>query len=1163
MMKDERSTNRVLLSGCGKQTLDVAGLAPRTCSSQVLPRLFWLLMILVCLCPLVVRGQEVAGTLNGIVTDSSGAVIPQATVTVTLDGVNAAEHVVKTDGSGNYTVTNLTPGTYTVAVAASGFEAFTAKGVTLFVEQKRTVNAQLKAGSASQTVTVEENPVSIDTTSSAQQGTISGTQIRELEIVNRNFESLLALQPGVNSSLGDEADFGISNASAVSVNGARTTSNNWMVDGADINDSGSNGTLLNVPGIDAIQEFTLARGSYDASFGRSGGGQVMVATKSGTQQFHGDAFEFVRNTDLDANPYFNSGSPTPIDHYNNFGFTLGGPLYIPKLYNKEKKKTFFFWSEEWRKVSTPTVNVMPAATSTELAGVVPGDYTPPAGQAGCATYDASSNSTTINPSCYSKNSQVYLTQIFDKFPANSGTNYESTYSSLNNFRQDLVRVDHYFNDRVHFYARGMEDDVPENLPTGLWGGANFPGLVNASLDAPGKNVVANLTWTISPRLVNEVEFAYSQGTINVALSGVANSPSFNSALTNNTAYTDPYGRIPSVFVASGSFTELAQGSAPYDERNLDRNLFDHFSATLGKHTLRAGFTIQQMLKTENASAGNAAFYFNTWADFLLGNVSEYTQASRDTIPDLQFYNTEAYVQDDWKLSQKLTVNLGLRWTRFPSPGDAKNTLNNFDPLVYSATNAPAIDSTGSFVPGQTYTPATYTNGLIFPKGAACTAAQAISPQVTCSPYGSYVNPNHNLNFGPRVGFAYNPDGRGITSIRAGFGIFYDRTLDGIWEQNAFADPPLVQTTTKINTAFDQPLGGASSVSLTPNGLTATGTPTFKVPSYADYNLSVQQQLLPTTILEIAYVGAMGRHLMGEEDLNQPTLSARISNPTLNVNQIRPYLGYSDFHTRLPGFNNNYNSLQVQLTHRTTRDLTLGIAYTWSKDLSVQTYDRGIANSDAYDPKLDYGTTSNNTPQLFAANYVYKLPFFRENHGLAGNTLGGWEISGVTLFDSGSSETVTQAIGYNGGSPDPFSCPLNAAGTACAAGSPAGTYPGGLGISGPNYDILVRPDQSGPVHTTKTRSQWFTTSPYNYAVGHFGTGGIGNFLGPGSEKWNLAAMKNFSLGERWKLQLRAESFNVFNHTNFNTIDTGLGDGSFGQATNAANPRKMQFGAKLNF
>jgi outer membrane receptor protein involved in Fe transport len=216
-------------------------------------------------------------------------------------------------------------------------------------------------------------------------------------------------------------------------------------------------------------------------------------------------------------------------------------------------------------------------------------------------------------------------------------------------------------------------------------------------------------------MVNEVEFAYSQGTINGALSGPANSPSVLSSLTNNYAYQDPYGRIPSVTINDGSVTGVSQGSAPYFERNLDRNIFDNFSVTLGQHTLRAGVTAQQMLKTEDASEGNPSFTFNTWGDFLLGNVTQYSQASRDIVPDLRFWNTEAYVQDDWKVKRNLTLNLGLRWTRFPSPTDANNTLVNFDPTLYNPAAAPALDIYGNFKPGQFYTPATYANGLIFPQ----------------------------------------------------------------------------------------------------------------------------------------------------------------------------------------------------------------------------------------------------------------------------------------------------------------------------------------------------------------------------------------------------------------------------------------------------------------
>ena len=1163
-------------SGCKFHRGVSSGLdAPKKTPSFATARIHLLVLVtlLFSLCH-AMRGQELAGTFSGTVTDTSGAVIPQATVTIVLNGVGAQSRVVKSNGSGNYTATNLPAGTYTITVSVPSFQTFSDHDVVLNVAQTRTVDAQLHVGSESQTITVQDNSVAVDTASSSQAGTISGTQLRELELVNRNFQQLVTLQPGVVNLLGDSPGFGgINSVSGISVNGARSTANNWSVDGADINDSGSNATLLNIPSVDAIQEFTLERSSYDASFGRSGGAQVLVATRSGTSSFHGSAYEFVRTAKTDANSYFNNlnGLVRPPDHYNNFGFTVGGPLYIPHLYNTKKKKTFFFWSEEWRKITGPSSNNVAAPTAAELAGSFFAANEPTA-PAGCIigwtpSADPSaplgSGTGTINPSCYSANSKVYLSQIFSKNQANyttlanNGFTYGgqlTSYSTLDNFRQDLVRVDHYFNDKLHFFARGMEDDAPSNLPTGLWGGANYPGVVNVAINAPGKNVVANLTWTISPRMVNEVEFAYSQGTIGGALSGPGNSPSLLASLTNNLANPDPYGRIPSVTILDGSVTGVSQGSAPYFERNLDRNIFDNFSVTLGNHTLRTGITTQQMLKTEDAAEGNPNFNFNTWGDFLLGNATQYTQASRDVIPDLRFWNTEAFIQDDWKVSRRLNINLGLRWTRFPSPSDAKNTLTNFDPLVYQAKLAPALDSNGNFVPGQQFTPATYANGLIFPQGAACTAAQAISSQVTCSPYGSTVNPNYNWNFGPRIGFAYTPFDQGKTVLRGGFGIFYDRTLNGIWEQNAFGDPPLVQTTTIVNTTFDNPVGAgsASPPALGPNQLTTTGNPDFKVPSYADFNLSMEQQLAPSTVLEIAYVGSISRHMLGELDLNMPTLATRKSNPSSALNTIRPYLGYSDFHTRLPVFTANYNSLQVSLNHN-SRDVTLGVAYTWSKNLTDQSADRGVANTYTYNPKLDYGNSSLNEPQIFIANFVYKEPFLREQHGLTGHVLGGWELSGITSFNSGLSLTATQV-------PDPFGCVTD---TTTANGCAAGTYPGGLGIQGPNYDIVARPDQVAPLQLTKTQTQWFTTKSFATAQGHFGSASAGSFLGPGVERIDLGLLKNFKVGQRISLQMRAEAFNLLNHTNFATVDTGIADGTFGQTTSAHIPRTMQFSAKLYF
>ena len=1116
-------------------------------------------MLLIALFALVspALAQEVAASLNGIVSDATGAAIVGASVEVRNAAVQGFRRTATTDKDGSYTVTNLPPATYTVVVSSPGFKSLTTESVTLFVAEKRSVNARLNTGSVDESVTVQQDAVAVETTSSAQTGTISGTQVRELELSNRNFEQLVTLQPGVVSGLGDEVGFGLNNSTTISVNGARSGANNWTVDGADINDSGSNGTLLNVPSVDAIQEFTLARGSYDAGYGRSGGAQIVVATKQGTSEYHGDVYEFNRNNVFNANSFFNKNNPDAllprgIERYNNYGFTLGGPVTIPKVFNTAKDKLFFFWSEEWRKVTIPSTQSIPAPSAAMLAGIVSGKVTN--APAGCVSYNAATEESTISPSCYSKNSQVYLANVFSKFPANNGGNNVTTYSSLQNSRQDIVRLDYNLTDKIHLFGRAMQDETPESFPTGLFAADNFPGLVNTTLNAPGENVVGNLTWTISPKLVNEAEFAYSQGEIKTALSdAVANSPSVLSALTNNYAYSDPYSRIPSISFSSGTLTGFSQGAAPYTERNLDRTFYDNFSATLGKHALRTGFTISQMLKTENGPSGNPSFQFDTWQDFLLGNVVLYQQPSRDTIPNLHYNNMEAFVQDDWKVTSRLTLNLGLRWSYFPSPTDVNDTLNNFDPTVFDRNKAPLLNADGTFVAGQGQVPSTYVNGLIFPQGSACTAAQAIAPGVTCSPYGSRVNPNSNLNFGPRFGFAFDPYGGGKTALRGGFGIFFDRTLNGIWEQNAFQDPPLVQTSTVNNTQFDNVLSGTSSVSLAPNGITTTGSPTFKVPSYATYNLSVQQALTSSTVFEMAYVGSQGRHLLGELDLNQPTLAARAANPTADVNVVRPYAGYSYTHSRIPMFTSNYNSLQVSLNHRVTAGLTAGIAYTWSKNLSSQSTDRGAANTNTYDPKLDYGPTTLNTPHIFIANYVYTLPFFKEQHGLVGHTLGGWEVSGITSVESGHSASVTQAL-------DPFACRDDAS---TANGCAAGTYPGGIGIATPNGDIAPRPDQTAPVHLTKTVGQWFTTSSFNEAVGHFGSERNGSFLGPGLQNWDLGAIKNIQMGERFHFQFRGEFFNAFNHTNFAGVDTGLNDKNFGQVTSTHLPRNVQLGAKLYF
>jgi hypothetical protein len=482
-------------------------------------------------------------------------------------------------------------------------------------------------------------------------------------------------------------------------------------------------------------------------------------------------------------------------------------------------------------------------------------------------------------------------------------------------------------------------------------------------------------------------------------------------------------------------------------------------------------------------------------------------------------------------------------------------LLNFDPAAFNSANAPAIAAaTGTMVVGTpNANSATYANGLIFPTGGTCTAAEAITSTASCSPYGSRVDPSSNKNFGPRFGLAYDPFGNGKWAIRAGYGVFYDRTLNGIWEQNAFDDPPLVQTSTINNNGvgsfniFDNVANGAvAPTPVTPVNITVTGTPVFKVPSYQDYNVSVQHELMKNTVLEVGFVGTKGTHLLGEMDLNQPTVAARLANPDSDANALVNFPGYAPIISRNPIFTSNYNSLQVSLNRRFTNGLTLGVAYTWSKLLTTNPQDRSLAIQDVYDVKSNYGASLLNTPQIFVLSYVYDFPFFKNEHNVQGYVLGGWELAGITNIQSGQSTTITQGT-------DPFATPAN---------DNSGLNMGREGLTQIRTNLVANP--SGP----KTVNEWFNTNAFTLASGAFGTEAPGSLLGPGYQLWNISLIKNFNFAERARLQLRFESFNTFNHGSplgvaLGGIDTTLGSSAFGSVTGYHDPRNLQLGAKIQF
>ena len=1127
-----------------------------------------------------VFGQNITATLTGTVTDPTGSAVAGATVTVHDNNTSADVRTVNTDTTGAYTVPDLPVGTYTVTINASGFKNFVANNVILHVGDHRTLNAALEVGQVSQQVVVSASEVPVETSSAAQDTTITGTQIRELQLNNRNFIQLVALQPGVSSTEPDQVGFGgISSTLAVSVNGSRTSANNWTVDGADINDSGSNLTIVNVPSVDAIAEFKLERSTYDAQYGRSGGGQVNVVTKSGTRDFHGGAYEFVRNDKFNANTFLldKAGKPKPPFRYNNFGYTFGGPLFIPHVYNTDKSKTFFFWSEEWRRTKTPSAVVATVPNPQELTGNFTGivdskgnpiTLNPASAPSGCITGNQ------ISSSCFSANAKAFIANVYSKFtpdagcaPTALGCAATSAISPINNTREEIIRLDQKITSKVQAFGRYMQDKIPTTEPGGLFASSPLVGISSTATNAPGRNVVAHVTAQLTPTIINETAYNYSWGAINSGLTGVIDNPAFVGAVTTNTfPFTDPYKRVPGVTISN--ITGVAIPSAPYHERNIDKNLYDDVSWVKGNQTLRFGVVAQWMRKSENAvNPTNGSFSFTNQggnpalADFLLGEASSFGQSARDIIPNLHFLNFEWYAQDDWKIRPNLTFNLGVRYSFLQNPHDDNPILDNFDPTLFNPALAPAIDANGKFVAGQAAIPANYANGIIVAQNG-CSAAQALVPgspaPPTCSPFGGQVNPNYKKNFAPRLGFAWDPFKTGKTSVRGGYGIYYDRTLNGIWEQNSFVMPPIVQSVSIVNTAnttspnadlFDNPSAGTTSVPLGPLGLHATGFPAFQVPYVQNWNLSVQREVLPNTLVEVAYVGSKGTHLLGEVDINQVPLATRFANPTADVNAIRPYVGYGPITSIVNIFDSNYNSLQLSATRRVSRGLTLGISYTLSRTLTDSPTDRSTAPYDTYNRSLDYGPANFSRNQIFVADYVYDLPFYKDQQGVVGRVLGGWELSGITIFESGVPLTITQSF-------DPFN-------SFDFTGTNPGTFPHGIGIDpsvvSPRPDFVPGQNAAGP----KTASEWFNTKAWTDAIGHFGDSGRGVIAGPGFNNWDLSAIKNIKISERLNAQFRAEFFNAFNHPSFLTVSTNVDSSLFGQVTGTHDPRLIQFGLKLNF
>ncbi len=1148
--------------------------------------ILWVLLVF----SVAAQAQNYAGSITGTVTDSSGAAIPGATVTVINTGTNATSKATSS-GTGSFSVQQLPVGKYEVHVEQANFKEFVAKDVEVHVSTNSEVNAKLDVGNVSEKVTVEADALEVQTTSASLGEVVEGTQVRELPLNGENFVGLTQLSPGVSAANSfDGRDKGLAGGVDFSVNGNPYTNNLFLVDGVNNNDVGSNRTILVYPSIDTIAEFKMIRNSYGPEYGQASGAIISITTKSGTNQFHGGAFYAGRNDALDANDWFSNNNNTGKAELrrNDWGYNISGPVI--------KNKLFFWWNQEWNREIRGQSESACVPTAAERAG----DFS--AGTSCGATvptipaqFQAAGNPLKIASPDAAGLLYAQFYPLPNKVAGADGKNWAEPVNNKLNWSEWNVRSDYDITKSERASFRWTQDSWtnPAPNPGSFWGDSIFP-TVSANWSQPSKSVMAKLSSTITNSLVNDVEFGYGHNAIITSLGGS------NAGLVGQVNAAIPTS-WPASLKLPGSLPESAWGGlqpygsqqtiwdiAPYANHEDLYTVQDNLTKVRGNHTFKVGAFYSTNAKIENnnggtdqptINAGSGVAYQtnNQLANLLLPGTGAAPQTftmgenSINATAYVHWHDFEWYFQDSWKVNRRLTIDYGFRWSFYREPYASDNHWASFSLADYNPA-LPASDACNGviIVPGTT------------PCQNAAAALSALGIPLPLSdgtpgPNRSLVNQN-NHDIAPRIGIAWDVFGNGKTALRLGGGQFFQRELVGMDESLARTAPFVINATSVRPLDTAAPL---SNPAVSPN---AAKDPRGVTPNSWQWNVSLEQQVARNTTVQLGYVGNVGIHLTSMLDLNQIAPANWINAAFVSgsaQNAYRPAGNFGEIGEFARQGHSDYNALQALFRSQTGGWGNFQAAYTWSHSIGNVDLDNssGSVNQEAWtyngNPSLDKGNSNINRANIFVANEVLYLPKFAGHNEFVQQAVGGWELNSIAQIEDGNSLSVfTSGASAVGGST------LN---SLFGSGFTSNQRPlvTGVGcnssVPGAPADQILNPAA-------------FTLVGYALGTIPSNTAGRGICSGPGNINFDVQFAKSWFIRERLRIKFSLDMFNIFNHANFtgngfsngysasnlvcgsapcsptNNVVTSYntaGLGTFGQATQVRPGREMQYGMKFTF